>query len=244
MILRRVMEHVKAQNWTAVALDFVIVVVGVFIGIQVSNWNDEQATRTSYAYLQRQLIEETKTNISRTARFRERWEEQLAGIRGVIDILRSCEGGEENRLAVERGLDFLQSSPVLSLQDTALNRLTEDESLLALQSSSERAGLMELKNLLNKVQGDFALIGDVLERVRIDQHPRVGYGELGEPARALNTVDERLLTLEAPIGDVCADPDFVKPFYLTERMAVFLIRMSEYLEEELGPRLAAEEKSS
>ncbi len=40
MILRRVTEHVKAQNWTAVALDFVIVVVGVFIGIQVSNWND------------------------------------------------------------------------------------------------------------------------------------------------------------------------------------------------------------
>ncbi len=43
MLLRRVIEHVKAQNWTAVALDFVIVVVGVFIGIQVSNWNDARA---------------------------------------------------------------------------------------------------------------------------------------------------------------------------------------------------------
>ena len=40
MLLRRVIEHVKAQNWTAVGLDFVVVVVGVFIGIQVSNWND------------------------------------------------------------------------------------------------------------------------------------------------------------------------------------------------------------
>jgi hypothetical protein len=39
MLLRRITEHVKAQNWTAVALDFVIVVVGVFIGIQVANWN-------------------------------------------------------------------------------------------------------------------------------------------------------------------------------------------------------------
>ena len=39
MLLRRITEHVKAQNWTAVALDFFIVVVGVFIGIQVSNWN-------------------------------------------------------------------------------------------------------------------------------------------------------------------------------------------------------------
>ena len=43
MILRRVIEHVKAQNWTAVALDFVIVVMGVFIGIQLGNWNAAQA---------------------------------------------------------------------------------------------------------------------------------------------------------------------------------------------------------
>ncbi|MEZ5918197.1 MAG: hypothetical protein R3C40_11655 [Parvularculaceae bacterium] len=42
MILRRIAEHVKAQNWTAVAR-FVIVVAGVFIGIQVSNWNDALA---------------------------------------------------------------------------------------------------------------------------------------------------------------------------------------------------------
>jgi hypothetical protein len=54
MILRRLTEHVKAQNWFAVFLDFVIVVVGVFIGIQVSNWNaarvDEGRAR---AYLER-----------------------------------------------------------------------------------------------------------------------------------------------------------------------------------------------
>lgn len=40
MLLRRITEHVKAQNWTAVVLDFVIVVVGVFIGLQVNNWNE------------------------------------------------------------------------------------------------------------------------------------------------------------------------------------------------------------
>lgn len=40
MVLRRVVTHLKAQHWTAVALDFAIVVIGVFIGIQVSNWNN------------------------------------------------------------------------------------------------------------------------------------------------------------------------------------------------------------
>lgn len=49
MLLRRVIEHVKAQNWTAVALDFVIVVVGVFIGIQVANWNEARAEKERIA---------------------------------------------------------------------------------------------------------------------------------------------------------------------------------------------------
>jgi hypothetical protein len=40
MRLRRIGAHLKEQNWTAVALDFMIVVVGVFVGLQVNNWNE------------------------------------------------------------------------------------------------------------------------------------------------------------------------------------------------------------
>jgi len=39
MILRRITKHVTDQNWFAVFIDFLIVVIGVFIGIQVANWN-------------------------------------------------------------------------------------------------------------------------------------------------------------------------------------------------------------
>ena len=54
MLLRRMIEHVKAQNWFAVGLDFLIVVVGVFIGIQVANWNDARRDRAIEAlYLDR-----------------------------------------------------------------------------------------------------------------------------------------------------------------------------------------------
>jgi len=43
MLLRSITKHVKDQNWFAVGLDFFIVVVGVFIGMQVANWNDVQS---------------------------------------------------------------------------------------------------------------------------------------------------------------------------------------------------------
>src|SRR3954467_799030 len=55
MILRRVVEHAKTQNWFAVTLDFFIVVMGVFIGIEVANWNqarqDRQEERLYYGQL-------------------------------------------------------------------------------------------------------------------------------------------------------------------------------------------------
>ncbi|MGE5318689.1 MAG: hypothetical protein ACM3KD_00780 [Hyphomicrobiaceae bacterium] len=47
MLLRRVIDHVRDQNWTAVGIDFVIVVVGVVIGIQVANWNEARRDRQS-----------------------------------------------------------------------------------------------------------------------------------------------------------------------------------------------------
>ena len=39
MLLRRITKHVKEQNWFAIGIDFFIVVIGVFIGLQAANWN-------------------------------------------------------------------------------------------------------------------------------------------------------------------------------------------------------------
>lgn len=62
MILRSITKHVRDQNWFAVGIDFFIVVVGVFIGIQVSNWNEVRAERTREALLLINLRDEAQRN--------------------------------------------------------------------------------------------------------------------------------------------------------------------------------------
>ena len=58
MISRRITEHLKQQHWTAVFLDFVIVVAGVFIGLQVNNWNEARNERArERTYLERLLVD-------------------------------------------------------------------------------------------------------------------------------------------------------------------------------------------
>lgn len=45
MILRRLTQHVKDQNWFAVCLDFFIVVAGILIAFQITNWSDVRSDR-------------------------------------------------------------------------------------------------------------------------------------------------------------------------------------------------------
>jgi len=63
MLLRRAMKHVRDQNWIAVGLDFLIVVTGVFIGIQVANWNEERLERSQEVEYVRRLAEDLRQDI-------------------------------------------------------------------------------------------------------------------------------------------------------------------------------------
>lgn len=90
MLLRRIIEHVRKQQWTAIGIDFVIVVVGVFIGIQVSNWNQARVDRDKAESYRQRLIAELQFNA-------RQYRQQTAyyGIvkRHGIDALANLEGG-------------------------------------------------------------------------------------------------------------------------------------------------------
>lgn len=45
MLLRRFLEHLRKQPWTAITIEFLIVVLGVFVASQVTEWSAAQADR-------------------------------------------------------------------------------------------------------------------------------------------------------------------------------------------------------
>ena len=54
MIIRRIVENLRARNLSVAAVELFVVVVGVFIGIQVSNWNDARIDQShARSYLER-----------------------------------------------------------------------------------------------------------------------------------------------------------------------------------------------
>ncbi len=64
MILRRITKHVKDQNWFAVFLDFFIVVAGILIAFQITNWNEERADRAAERESIERLVVEYNQNLA------------------------------------------------------------------------------------------------------------------------------------------------------------------------------------
>lgn len=56
MILRRIIAHFRKQEWTAIGIDFLIVVVGVLVATEVSNWNATRLMRQQGAEFGERLV--------------------------------------------------------------------------------------------------------------------------------------------------------------------------------------------
>ena len=62
MLLRSITKHVREQNWFAVALDFFIVVAGILIAFQITNWNEARGDeKLRVHYLERLQSDLTQT---------------------------------------------------------------------------------------------------------------------------------------------------------------------------------------
>ena len=55
MIMRRLAQNLRDQNWTAITIEFVLLVLGVFLGIEVANWNEERGRAQRSAEFTEQL---------------------------------------------------------------------------------------------------------------------------------------------------------------------------------------------
>ena len=91
MLLRRLTQHVNEQNWFAVTLDFIIVVVGVFVGLQVSNWNEENSFDKKETALLYELKKEMDNSIVTEKRKIDNYAQVAAAGQRSLNFLASNE---------------------------------------------------------------------------------------------------------------------------------------------------------
>lgn len=84
MIGRRIAAHLGGQNWTAIAIEFAIVVVGVFVGIQAANFNAERQERALEQAYRERIVADLDTIIKNATDEREY---EINKSRGVVAAL-------------------------------------------------------------------------------------------------------------------------------------------------------------
>lgn len=70
MILRRLTTNLRTQNWTTIAIELCIVIIGVFVGNMVSNWNQARIAKETTARMLEQLKPELDGEIDYFASIR------------------------------------------------------------------------------------------------------------------------------------------------------------------------------
>lgn len=208
MILRRVIEHARAQAWTAIFLDFVIVVMGVFIGIQVSNWNEAR----NQAAQQQVYLERLRDDF---VGIRERIEEHLQVYADAIDggdyileIVRSAGNpadGLIDETRLERAFNALASQRVPPPAPATYVEMVSEGQLSSLSNTALRDRLAEYDRLLGVVQEVSRSVLDF----RLTQTP-ILYRHLVSRSvvddQALSGVREQLLSYD--VAGMRGDPDF------------------------------------
>lgn len=64
MIQRRMSERLKQQDWVAVTIELVLLILGVFLGIQVANWNELRKERALEATYLARIAQDIRSDVA------------------------------------------------------------------------------------------------------------------------------------------------------------------------------------
>ena len=158
MILRRLTTALRKQDWFTVTIETLIVVFGVFIGLQVNNWNEARVAGAAYAEALVRFEAEIDRNIAELERAIADLDASLPPVEAAIEILRTCENVEGAKVVIDEALRSARSTASIRLRRSSLNALTRDPVLLSRQTSEERQHFSDLafEFDLMEVEADWA----------------------------------------------------------------------------------------
>lgn len=221
MILRRLTQSLKDQNWTAIVIEFVLLVCGVFLGIQVSNWNAARVDRMEYQAALGRLDAEIDTNLAAIDAFDPDMANELKTASHAFTVLQSCVDNDENLRIVNAGLEIIRGTNGLRLKRNALNEITSNPRLLSQQTAEQRKRFSELLFYFESLQPEADYLDRQPQERRMEDNPilRVGapYSYTGRYQGFDWTQTRRKLELNVPFSVACRDNMLIKTFFNWER---------------------------
>ena len=151
MILRRLAQSIRQQDWFAVVVETMIVVLGVFLGLQVNNWNTARQAAQEETALLVQMHDAFAADIEDSELSLEFQDEAIEALRY---ILRTIQTGEEpeDREAFLNALVKTGSAHGYVFEAPIVTVLIASGDLTELSSAELRQSVVDYRNLVIVLQ--------------------------------------------------------------------------------------------
>lgn len=213
MILRRVADALRRQDWLIVAIEFALVVTGVFVALQVDNWAQARADQRDYQAALDRLRVEIGDNLEILDIVDGELAEEMSAVRSALDALETCADDAATLRAVNHGLVYVTGTSGLTLRDGALKELTTTPRLLAQQPPEVRARLADVLFYLEiaEVEARFYEIFPLENRPERSEMLRFGPWTARDVTYlGINySGDRRSLMLAVPVSEACRNTELV-----------------------------------
>ena len=214
MLLRRITQHVKEQNWFAVLLDFLIVVIGVFIGIQVANWNEVQSTKVEIRHSLERLDKEVTQNVELVDLVLNYFVDGKDRMNLAREALNACKYSAEAQAALEQVMFDLIEDVQPNFTTVALDQLAGQGQYQQLLSREFQQEFGTFAGRLNEEHEQLTSHYGNMYFHHINYHPDVNAFFSGEPGDN-DEYEGWGFKLGKPFEEMCADSSFRNRFINT-----------------------------
>ncbi len=172
MILRRITDAFRRQDWFTVFVETMIVVLGVFLGLQVNNWNAERADRERETLIMDRLVSDHRGMTNQIDTSIEIYVEIFNAFSRLMDDIESGAAAPDDREQFERDLDTAFTGSLPPQRSPAITELISAGEMNLISDDQLRADLLELDATIQRTAGVFSILFDgnmVVEEVFISK---------------------------------------------------------------------------
>jgi len=100
MLLRRLAQALKRQDWTAVGIELLILTAGVFLGLQAENWNQDRKDRAETRRYAARLAEDFSAIRDRSIAALEELDRETTALSILSDLAIGKGGSDDARYSI------------------------------------------------------------------------------------------------------------------------------------------------
>ena len=152
MILSRIADAIRQQNWFTVVIEVLVVVVGIFIGLQVDDWNERRKDRADEGFYLARLHDDVELALSLSDRVRQRRLDTIHDLVSAADVVFGRNSRNTLTAAECEAIGVVRFFNIVVSDLPAVTELVSAGRLDILQDAELRFAIIELQQRAEALQ--------------------------------------------------------------------------------------------